>query len=600
MNMRTIKPDNLIGQSLTAFIKDVGNQFQVSSKDQARDTAYLLMRHHNEGLSFVTKTLPSFGKHFDSALKAGQFSPFPSFKKDRTGALPLFLRGLTKRIFATDGTLLGTADCDAVRLIRQIAYMFYKLEGDYPKELVDETIDTFVRVDEELGTYSSIVPKTAACIYHASLIIKQIFTGFDPSDISPRPGPGQNATKVPVEERYEPGVLYNRLHSAYPYYAYYYMGTPHLLDSVRRYKSLTREESGQSVLTTVPKDSRGPRIICMEPPEYMWFQQGLGRAMMTHIEHHPLTRGHVNFTDQTINGKLALEGSSSGLWATLDMKEASDRIGMYLVELLFDEVPDLCNKLLASVTSRIKLPNGDILEKNKYAPMGSALCFPVMSVVHFALGVAAMHVATGESYRALAKDLYVYGDDLIVRPRHVGTLFEQFPVYGLKFNQDKCCFTGSFRESCGIDAFRGVDVTPQRVKTYTISRANANAIRRHFAMFHGFFNRGLWNLAGVWRERIESTCGWFPCVSESSPALGWCIPKSHLLEANEGHFRYDDRIQSLVLKARCIIARPFASMIGCWERLVRQQVHVKQDSTAKLVKRSDTKIVSKRIPLSSL
>jgi hypothetical protein len=79
-------------------------------------------------------------------------------------------------------------------------------------------------------------------------------------------------------------------------------------------------------LTAVPKDSRGPRLICVHPKEAIWIQQGQRLKLEAAITSSNLTKGRINFTDQTVNGGLALESSKSGRLATLDLKEASDRI----------------------------------------------------------------------------------------------------------------------------------------------------------------------------------------------------------------------------------------------------------------------------------
>lgn len=598
--MGTLKPNYLIKQSLTAFFEDVGNQFQVRQRDLHRNTQYVLQRLEYEGEGFVTKTLPMIGKLFDESLSIGKLLPMPC-KTKRRGSLPLFLTGLIEHVFDPKlGTLLHTPDVDAIRLIRQLTYMFYKLERPYAQETVDECINSFVSVDQELTDHCDSRPELAGVIYTAQSVIREIFSGFDPRDIVPRPGPGAEAKGLTHDRRYEPHILYEKIHNVYPYYRYFYNGSNHLLDRRHNYMSIPRSKSsGISRLSVVPKDSRGPRLICMENHEYMWFQQGLGRAMMTHIEQHPFSRGQVNFSDQTINGKLALCGSRTGSWATLDMKEASDRISKDLVNSLFEDVPDLLARLQALSTDYIELPNGSILRTKKFAPMGSALCFPVMSIVHYALGIASvkMHYPR-ESIRAIAKGIFVYGDDIICRHRYVNALLEEFPLYGLKFNVKKSFYTGKFRESCGVDAYNGINVTPMRIKDDAFGKS-AELIPKHLAYFHGFFARGLWNLAKLWRRHIENAYGNFPCVSTCSEALGWCIPRDQVTSANAG-FKWSRRYQSYTLRVRVINQRPWASMNGGWERLLRQQVHCVEGNTSTLYPRYQARISWKALPLSGL
>lgn len=600
MKMQTIKPDDLIRKSLTALILDVGNQYLMRTKDVKIDTTYLLRRYESEGLAFLTKTLPKLGKHIDMSLKTGYFSPIESFKKDRSGNLPLFLRRLFQNVFDLGGTLLESPCPDSIRMLRQVCFMHYKLEGDYPQELVNECIESFVKTDSELVECEQIDTNKAALIFDASNFIKAVFADFDPEDIFPRPGPGQTADRTHQFARYEPKVRYEKLFQAYPYYRYFYNSSAHLIDRVHHYRKLSSRKSGISRLATVPKDSRGPRIICMEPHEYMWFQQGLGRKIVNHLEDHPLTRGHVNFTNQKINGDLALQGSIDGQWATLDMKEASDRISTSLVEALFDDCPKLLGKLLGASTEHIELPDGRIIRKKKFAPMGSALCFPVMSIAHYALMIAAIRVNHGVSLYEARKSCYVYGDDLIVKTKYVDSIMTEFPTYGLKFNPDKCCVQGHFRESCGVDAYAGVNITPQRVKTYTFPRKDGTKLSTALAVFHGLYTRGLWNTAKVWREGIERAYGNLPCVSDGSSCLGWVVPKAHLAEANRHWLRWHANLQSPALRARCIVTEPWCSLIGGWEQLLRSQVHCKQGNSTTIVERFRTKMVWKRIPLSGL
>lgn len=321
---------------------------------------------------------------------------------------------------------------------------------------------------------------------------------------------------------------------------------------------------------------------------------------MDHLERHPLTRGHVNFRDQSVNGRLALESSLSGRYATLDMKEASDRISLSLIDILFDGVPRLKDSLLALSTKEIELPSGELLRKKKFAPMGSALCFPIMSIVHFALGIAAMQLNSQESPRRLKKHLYVYGDDLIVATKHAKSLIETFPIYGMKFNVDKSCMTGEFRESCGVDAFRGVDVTPQRVKTYAITFKKPSTIQTALQMFNGFYKRGLWNLAKLWRQTLEERFGWFPCVSPNSACLGWEIPRDSVFLANKSKWRWNTHTQQPAIKARILFTRPFMSMVGGWEQLLRSQLHVKEGESHSIMLRDRGKIRRSWIPLSAV
>ena len=69
-----------------------------------RDLDTLRSRTEHEGLSFLTITLPDFGKDFDRSLSEGQIEPtfFRSFRKN--GGIPAFLQGILVHVFERDGS----------------------------------------------------------------------------------------------------------------------------------------------------------------------------------------------------------------------------------------------------------------------------------------------------------------------------------------------------------------------------------------------------------------------------------------------------------------------------------------------------------------
>jgi hypothetical protein len=189
----------------------------------------------------------------------------------------------------------------------------------------------------------------------------------------------------------------------------------------------------------------------------------------------------VNFTFQRVNQNLALIGSrSERTWVTLDMKEASDRVSLKLVDALFGDTP-IYAKLLATRSTSTLLPTGERVKLNKFAPMGSALCFPVESLCFFALAVCAItrrrrrsqtnrDLRTYGAYSVIdaARLVYVYGDDIVVMHEDYECVIEALESYHLLVNRTKCCTAGSYRESCGVDAFKGIIVTPTKFRRVPI------------------------------------------------------------------------------------------------------------------------------------
>jgi len=437
---------------------------------QAHDLGVIRKRVRDEGLSFLTKTMPLYGKAIDKALSSTvPFDPDDLVLSQDTG-IPSFLGFLFERVFESavfeNRSVLLPAmvvDVGALRHLRQLCSYLYKLELPYDEDAIDATIGRFVETDCDLENIQVDSPVYKDIVHYAAQFACSVFGSFDHRSIIPRHGPGSVATGESSEGKITFSRLYKDLDLEYPFTEYFMSGLNHVADEPEYIAGLNLESEAKAKIVLVPKDSRGPRVISMEPLELQWIQQGLMRAIVPHLESHRLTTGHVNFTDQEVNRRLALLGSSNQEWATLDMKDASDRVSMSLVESVFIHCPMLAGlKACRSVIT--VLPDCVEMRMKKFAPMGSALCFPVESFIFYALSIGVLVRMGGYSRSKARRAVYVYGDDMIVRAPAVELLLKYLPVFGLRFNDDKCCYSGSFRESCGCDAYRGEDITPIRLR----------------------------------------------------------------------------------------------------------------------------------------
>jgi hypothetical protein len=59
---------------------------------------------------------------------------------------------------------------------------------------------------------------------------------------------------------------------------------------------------------------------------------------------------------------------------------------------------------------------------------------------------------------------FVFGDDILVPTAIAPSVMEDLETFGLRVNRLKTFVHGHFRESCGVDAFNGINVTPVRWK----------------------------------------------------------------------------------------------------------------------------------------
>jgi hypothetical protein len=205
----------------------------------------------------------------------------------------------------------------------------------------------------------------------------------------------------------------------------------------------------------VPKSDVARRAISAEPACLMYHQQNLKSYLYEQLDKHFIES--INLKDQSQNQKLALLGSIDGGLSTIDLSSASDTVSYELACHLFSGhvIGDLLLTLRSETT---ELPNGSVIRTKKYAPMGSALCFPVQCIIFYATCLLSSEEMGG---RHLYRKPSVYGDDIIVDSRLHDVTIECLEHFGFIPNVSKS-FGGDFlfRESCGGWYYRGVDVTP--------------------------------------------------------------------------------------------------------------------------------------------
>lgn len=418
-----------------------------------KDRNVFVERLENEGLPFLTIALPSLGKALDIFHSSGEWVCPPDFGSDGSG-VPFFLGNAIKLSLA--------GDSQAVECVRQLTLIFYKLEVDYDQKLLDAYLGKFQDVDRELQSIDW--GAVERLVSGAKRIVHRILSNEDPKDIRPCHGTGATACHTPNYEKWRSLRYYPKLDAVFSYPDYFFFSYNHLVDDLELLLEAVESDPVARV-SLVPKDSRGPRVISCEPAELMYIQQGLMRKLYSCLETHPLTRGYVNFVDQGVNQSLAQLASINGEWATLDLIDASDRVSLQLVRRLFP--PRWVEAFEACRSERTVLPNGKVVELNKFAPMGSACCFPVEALCFWALACASIRNTLCGGRRLKVDfwpEVFVYGDDIICHTFDVDAVVNGLNSVGLSVNSNKSFVRGPFRESCGGDYHLGVDVTPVRVR----------------------------------------------------------------------------------------------------------------------------------------
>lgn len=550
-----------------------------SDSSVRRDVQTIKSRTANEGLSFLTKTLPLLGKALDLGLSSLHFSLPREFKCSHgQRSIPAFMQAYFKCVFDDSGSLRDTVDPGVVLHLRQVLFLCYKLETPYSDSQLNESFDSFVETDRALEPISDV--ETLQILEVASYLTERIFSGFDPKDIQPRHGPGAVATGEKLEEKWVFSRLYSGIHQYYPYYDYFITGGgDELADRLEWYQSLSRLDQGQAKVVAVPKDSRGPRLISCEPLEFQWIQQGLGRKLMSFLESNRLTKGQINFTDQSVNQAISLESSLSREYATIDLKDASDRVSVELVQVIFKRCPDLLRALLACRTSETKLPDGRIVVLNKFAPMGSALCFPVEAFCFWIILVSALrrHHRNMVQQADWMRKVFVYGDDIIIPTDETSLCIQTLEAVNLRVNRQKCCIHGPFRESCGVDAFKGVTVTPLRLKVpWSGRKTDGSAYASYVSLANSFANRGYGLCADLLWKELEKTYGLIPYGTSLSSYPCKIINDPNVAEKLNlrlFRYRYSGRYQRLEFLLRRLVPLKKKSKLEGWPRLLRDFSH---------------------------
>lgn len=477
---------------------------ETNPKTLAKAQAYA----KSHGIQFLTNMLPQLGKLVDQALSSGLLHPSLGFRTKKGSNLPIFMHEWFTLFFHNDGVLKEDFDPALLRIFRTLLFMFYKYELPFSDDQLAEAREKFIQTD-------SIVKMEFESIH---LLMKSTFKELlpdDPKDIVAKHSPGAttdgfNNIDKRIITRFIPS-----LHSVYGFE--YFYNTRHLfeIDKSNIIKWGVTAEPSMTV-TFVPKDSRGPRTICMEVHERMSLQLGLMKAIYQHIENFSNHAGRINFSDQSINQVLAHKASHDQTYATIDLKDASDLVSW---NLILDLVPTEYRSVLTALrTPTVRFGrDGEPLEINKFAPMGSALCFPIEAILFYSIA------------RTITPDVYVYGDDIIVPTSCAVAVMDALESYGLAINRDKSLLNGYFRESCGHDAYKGNCISPIRYRRddYASVVAFANNIREAFGDKHG-----------------ECVIRWYESI------VPLIIPRTGLIEHPVGFISYNGGFNNLCLFKR--------------------------------------------------
>lgn len=247
---------------------------------------------------------------------------------------------------------------------------------------------------------------------------------------------------------------------------------------------------------TVRKNDRTSRVIETQPILNMFLQRGVSN----HIEDMLKRRFRIDLAIQPdVNRELARRGSVDGSLSTIDLSSASDHVSLGLFEAV---VPPAYWQYFAKTrVVDTQLPaayGGGVVRLNMLSSMGNGYTFSFQTMLFCCMVEAAM-VENGvrtqlESFTVNGRSSLVhsnwgvFGDDIICPTGLVtADVLTLLAVCGFKTNASKTFVIGPFRESCGCDYVRGVNVRPVHIISLKTRESRYVAINRllEWSAYHG-------------------------------------------------------------------------------------------------------------------
>lgn len=425
---------------------------------------------------------------------------------------------------------LGSRCARSLRIMRQICLFTYKSKSnEVTKESEHSAIEGFKSRNALCSSLTThhyaqkalVMDERAEVLKLARLIAGMVIGPADFRNIRPSHGPGAvSDAKRGYDKWTKLDSATTRLCDKYYPVSDWFVPTPAWFNHKQ-----ARFVPSVCKLAIVPKDKRGPRVICTQPVGLMWIQQGQLRSLNKAIESSPILRTNrlingefassIKFDDQSQNGSLALESSRTREFATIDLKDASDRISWGLIRYLFNK--SNVQFLAASRAMYVRIHNRELVKLHMYAPMGSAMCFPVESLVFWCVAAAATYVQRGVTYKYLSggsamkflrsnlSEVFVFGDDVLVRRESCKFVCECFEWLGFQPNYNKTFASGFYRESCGVDAYCGEQLDIARLQCLTV--ASMSEAYATIDLVNRSRRLGLTSLADYLTHEVESFLG---------------------------------------------------------------------------------------------
>lgn len=511
---------------ISSLLTDV-KRFDPDLRNLDRDMLTIEHRVKYEGISFLTNALPIFALAFDRGLAQRRLEHIPGFARSRGRQIPKFLSGIVSRVFdETTGHLKQDYDMSCIKSVRQILYLFKKFSlSEESTEALDFKAKTkFFDTDDELVN----IRFDDARSHYLKMCCQTILPNLElDSEYSLKHGPGAVAEGHLSNSKWK--AIWSSLCSTDDLSGLgidlFGLSSPERFDAEMK-DAQPSVPRGRAKLISVAKNSTSRRTITIEPVVLQFAQQGLNGRLRQEIEQCPILHQVLVLSHQQPNQYLAEVGSTTGEWATLDLSSASDRLSCEVVKLVFHRHEAFLEKLFRFRSVEVRAKKISARSITKFAGMGNATTFPVQSVVFAMITIASILHKLGKkpTHRNVlhaSRMVQVYGDDIVCPTHHHSQVEEWLEHFGMRVNHHKSFTEGNFRESCGVDAFMGIEITPLYLKfdPYDLS-LDSDFIARTVEFSNHAWSEGYYSLSETILKSLDGRVKHLPLIRDDDSLVG--------------------------------------------------------------------------------
>lgn len=318
------------------------------------------------------------------------------------------------------------------------------------KELDIRTNDKFLEVQRDISTPKELTLRSKIVLRQARKLVKEVLGVYDAEEHMAKCRFSVNACKgFPLER----AQLYQKLsgpltgsHCHLEWFQKNYLPTDPLLSDILHEVEYVEIEALD--VFNVPKSYKIKRGISPNTLVGSFHSYGLGKM----IEHRLEERAGISLSRQPeLHKILARKASKTRRLVTADLSSASHCFTSPLINMMVPRpwFKELNRGRLSQVTL-----DGKCYYQHSFMAMGIGFTFPLQTLLFWSI-LRAIQTLTRTKGR-----ISVFGDDLIYPRQMHPFVVSILSDIGFSLNVEKTFEKEMFRESCGGDFCRGVDVRP--------------------------------------------------------------------------------------------------------------------------------------------